>query len=132
VGYYTRPLTKITRGRFNALTSAEKDYLRDKELALVSLTEYQFIRDLVSGVQFNYGQFSYKNQTVCSGEVALVNSWNPSPRVFKNLSVFTLFSYGFSYKNNRETPLLNEQGKPARSPNLAAEIAINYKFGLIN
>lgn len=132
VGYYARPLTKNTRGRFNALTSAGKDYMRDKELALVSLTEYQFIRDLVSGIQFNYGQFSYKNQTVRSGEVALVNSWNPSARALKNLSVFTLFGYGVSYKNNRETPLFNDQGKPVRSPSLSAEIAINYKFGLFN
>lgn len=132
VGYYGRPMTKNTRGRFNSMTSAGKHYMRDKELALVSYTEYEIMRGLASGIQINYGQFNYKNNTVRTGEITWLNRWQPSHPSLKNLSISTLIGYGWSYKNNKETPLLNADGKYMRSPSLSSEIAINYKFGLLN
>jgi len=132
VGYYARPITKNTRGRFNSMTSAGKDYMRDKELALVSYTEYEIIKGLASGIQFNYGQFNYKNNRVRSGEVTWINRWQPSHSSLKNLSVSAQFGYGWSYKNNKETPLLNADGKYMRSPSLSSEVTIDYKFGLLN
>lgn len=130
VGYYARPLTKNTRGRFNSLTSAGKDYTRDKELALVSQTEFEISKGVFSGFQINYGQFNYRNQRVRSGEIAFINRFIEPHPALKNFSVFTLFGYGWSYKNNKETPVLNAQGKYMRSPSLSAEIAIDYKFNL--
>lgn len=130
VGYYVRPLTKNTRGRFNALTSAGKDYTRDKELALVSQTEYEILPGVFSGFQINYGQFNFRNTRIRSGEVALINRFIEPHPALKDLSVFTLFGYGWSYKNNKETPVFNAQGKYMRSPSLSAEIAIEYKLNL--
>ena len=130
VGYYARPLTKNSRGRFNSLTSAGKDYTRDKELALVSLTEYEIAKGLFSGIQINYGEFDYLNRRIRSGEVALINRLSEPHPDLKNLSVFTLLGYGWSYKNKNETPIFNAQGKYMRSPSLSAEIAIEYKLNL--
>jgi len=129
-GYYVRPLTKNSRGRFNSLTSAGKDYTRDKELALVSLSEYQISAGIKSGIQLNYGQFNYRNNRVRTGEISLINqfsNWHPS---FKNITISTLFGYGWSYKNSRETPQLNARGHYMRSDSLSAEVAIEYKFRL--
>lgn len=130
VGYYVRPLTKNSRGRFTSLTSAGKDYMRDKELALVSLTQYQISTGVKSGIQLNYGQFHYRNNVVRTGEISLINrfsNWHPS---FKNISVLTLFGYGWSYKNSKATPRLDTHGHYIRSDSLSAEIAIEYKFGI--
>ncbi|MGJ0192301.1 OprD family outer membrane porin [Pantoea sp. RRHST58] len=130
-GYYARPLTKNTRGRFISLTSAGKDYTRDKELALVSFTQYEIFKGVYSGVQINYGQFGYRNNRVRTGEVSFINRVVEPVPSLKNLSVFTLFGYGWSYKNNKETPLLDAHGKYMRSHNLSGEIAIEYKFNLL-
>lgn len=130
VGYYARPLTKNTRGRFNSLTSAGKDYTRDKELALVSQTMFEISKGVFSGIQINYGQFTYRHQRIRSGEFALINRFTELHPALKNLSIFTLFGYGWSYKNNKETPVFNAQGRYMRSPNLSAEIAVEYKLNL--
>jgi len=130
VGYYARPLTKNTRGRFTSLTSAGKDYTRDKELALVAQTEFEISKGIFSGFQINYGQFKYRNAHIRSGEIALINRFIEPHPALKNLSISTLFGYGWSYKNNKETPLFNAQGNAMRSPCLSAEIAIEYKLNL--
>ncbi len=130
VGYYDRFMGKNTRGRFNALTSAGKDYMRDGELALTSLTKYQLTDGLSSGVQINYGQFSYKNNTVRTGEVTMLNHWKPTDKQLKGLTLAAQFGYGWSYKNNKATPILNSQGDYMRSPSLSAEVGIEYEFGL--
>lgn len=131
VGYYARPLTKNTRGRFNALTAVGKDYTRDKELALVSQTEYEILKGVFSGFQINYGQFNYRDTRIRSGEIVLINRFIEPHPALKNLSISSLFGYGWSYKNSKETPLLNTQGKYRRSPNLSAAIAVEYKLDLL-
>lgn len=131
VGYYDRFMGKNTRGRFNALTSAGKDYMRDGELALTTFTQYAFSETFASAVQLNYGQFAYKNNTVRSGEVTLINRWQPNDGQLKNLLLAAQFGYGWSYKNNNATPILNSAGDYQRSPNLSAEVGITWKFGLL-
>lgn len=130
VGYYDRHIAKNMRGRFNAMSSAGVDYTRDGELALAGLGEYQFVKDFTTGLQVNYGQFHFSNNTVRTGEVSLINSWVPAEGKLKNLSVFSMFGYGWSYKHNNRTPTLDSNGHYQRSPNLSAEVVIDYKFKL--
>lgn len=129
LGYYDRHLAKNMRGRFNALTSAGADYMRDGELALTALGTYDFIDDLTTGLQINYGQFDYKGHEIWTGEVTLINHWKPSDSRLKNLSLFSMFGVGRSYKNKNRTPTLNK-GKPQSSPNLSGEVIIEYRFNL--
>lgn len=130
LGYYDRHITKNMRGRFNAMTSAGSDYMRDGELALTMLGEYQFFKNVITGLQVNYGQFHFRDNTVRTGEVSLINRWAPAEGELKNLSVFSMLSYGWSYKNQNKTPVLDNSGRYQRSPSLAAEIIIDYKFKL--
>lgn len=131
VGYYDRYIGKNTRGRFNALTSAGKDYLRDGELALTSFTEYQFTEILASGIQVNYGQFSYKNNKIRTGEITWLNRWQPREGQLKDLTLAAQLGYGWSYKNINATPILNSAGEYQRSPSLSAEVGVTWKFGLL-
>lgn len=131
LGYYDRQMAKNMRGRFNAMTSSGADYMRDGEVALTTLGEYQFIKGVTTGLQVNYGQFHFSNNTVRTGEVNLINRWIPVDGRFKNLSVFSMFGYGWSYKQDNKTPRLNDDGHYQRSPNLSAEIVIDYKFNLL-
>ncbi|MEI2265423.1 hypothetical protein [Erwinia sp. CGal63] len=131
VGYYDRFMGKNTRGRFSALTSAGKDYMRDGELALTTFTQYQFSPEFSSAIQLNYGQFDYKDNTVRTGEITWLNRWNPSDNSLKDLAVTSQFGYGWSYKNNNATPILNNEGRYMRSPSLSGEVGITWKFGLL-
>lgn len=131
LGYYDRHIAKNMRGRFNAMTSAGADYMRDGELALTALGEYQFVKDITTGLQLNYGQFTFSNNTIRTGEVSLINRWSPGDGRFKNLSIFSMFGYGWSYKQDNKTPRLNSDGHYQRSPNLSGEIIIDYKFNLL-
>lgn len=130
VGYYDRQIAKNMRGRFNAMTSAGADYMRDGELAFTTLGEYQFIKDVITGLQINYGQFHYKQNTIRTGEVNLINRWQSAGDKLNKLSVFSMFGYGWSYRQDNKTPRFNHHGHYQRSPNLSAEIIINYKFTL--
>lgn len=130
IGYYGRHLAKNSRGRFNSMTSAGVDYMRDGELALTALTTYNFVPELTSGIQVNYGQFDYKDNTVRSGEINLINIWKPTDKRLKNFSVGTMFGYGWSYKHQNKTPTLDHNGHYQRSPSLSAEVVIDYRFDL--
>ncbi|NIY48818.1 OprD family outer membrane porin [Cedecea colo] len=130
VGTYNRHIAKNTRGRFNALTSAGTDYMRHGEAALVLYSHYQVTRNFTSGMQWNYGQFKYKDNLVRSGEATLINIWAPDSALLKDLSVFFNLGYGWSYKNVHATPTLTNAGKYMRSPSLSSEIIIDYKFSL--
>lgn len=130
VGIYGRHIAKNSRGRFNALTSAGVDYMRDGETALALYGQYQTHRTLTSGLQLNYGQFSYKDNLVRSGEVSLINVWAPDSAPLKDLSVFINVGYGWHYKNVNATPTLSDSGNYMRSPSLSSEIVVDYRFGL--
>lgn len=131
LGYYDRHIAKNMRGRFNAMTSAGADYMRDGELALTALGEYQFVKDITTGLQVNYGQFRFNNNTVRTGEVSIINRWAPVGGRLKNISVFSMFGYGWSYRQDNKTPRLNSNGHYQRSPDLSAEIIFDYKFNLL-
>ncbi|WP_435928504.1 OprD family outer membrane porin [Dryocola sp. BD613] len=130
VGYYDRHIAKNMRGRFYSLTSAGNDYTRDGEAALAMSAQYQLTPQYATGLQWNYGQFKYKNNKVRSGEISLVNQWVPGIAPFKNLSVFVLLGYGWGYEQIAQTPKLNASGQAMRSSSLSSEIVIDYKFGL--
>lgn len=130
VGYYDRHIAKNTRGRFHALTAAGFDYTRDKEIALAVRGQYQIFPGYFTGLQWNYGQFNYKRNTVRSGEITLINQWLPKFSPFNNLSVFILSGCGWGYEQIAQTPRLNAAGHYMRLPNFTSEIVIDYKFGL--
>ncbi|WP_261822044.1 OprD family porin [Pragia fontium] len=129
IGYYARHVSKNMRGRFNAMTSAGSDYMRDGELALSTATDYLVTPDLKMGLLMNYGQFDYKSNTVRTGEVNVFGHWIPKDNTFKNLSIFAMFGPGWSYKHKNRTPTLYN-GDVGRAHNLAGEIIIDYKFNL--
>ncbi|WP_392562557.1 hypothetical protein RHO12_03480 [Orbus sturtevantii] len=133
VGNYGRHIAGNSRGRFNALTSAGVDYMRDGELALTAVGTYNFIDELTTGLQINYGQFDYKDNTVRTGELNIFNRWAPTDPRLKNLSVFSMFGYGWSYKHGRDdkTPTLDHNNKYQRSPSLSGEVIIEYRFNLL-
>lgn len=130
IGIYGRHLAKNTRGRFNAMTSAGVDYMRDGELALTALGTYKFIKELTTGIQVNYGQFNFRDNTVRTGEINLINHWVPSDPRLKNLSIFTMFGYGWSYKHQNNTPVLVNNSYQ-RSPSLSGEVIIDYRFNIL-
>lgn len=130
LGYYDRHMTKNSRGRFSSLTAAGADYMRDGELALTALGTYNFIDDVTTGLQLNYGRFKYENNSIWTGEVNIINHWKPSDPRLKKLSVFTMFGFGRSYKNNNKTPIL-QNGRAQSSPNLSGEVIIEYRFDLL-
>lgn len=104
--------------------------LGDGELAFTTPGEYQFIKDVITGLQINYGQFHYKQNTIRTGEVNLINRWQSAGDKLNKLSVFSMFGYGWSYRQDNKTPRFNHGGHYQRSPNLSAEIIIDYKFTL--
>ncbi|WP_392566461.1 OprD family outer membrane porin [Utexia brackfieldae] len=131
IGFYKREMTRNMRGTFVSLTSAGSDYTRDGEIALTTVTDYRFTDDFTAGIQVNYGQFHYKNNTLHNGELNLFGQWKPNDARLKNLSVFAMFGPGWSYKNINKTPTLDNNGRTQRSPSLSGEIVIEYKFGLL-
>lgn len=131
VGYYDRYMGKNTRGRFSALTSAGKDYMRDGELALTAFSEYQLSESLATALQLNYGQFDYKDNNIRTGEITWINRWQPTEKSLSALTVAAQLGYGWSYKNYNATPVLNADGDYIRSPSLSAEVGITWKFGLL-
>lgn len=132
IGYYSRHLGKNNRGRFNGLAAAGADYMRDGELVLTTVLSYDFLKDNSTGLYMNYGEFNYKHDTLKNGEINVFNIWKPTSGTFKNLSVFSKFGYGWSYKTvsgSDITPKLRH-GSAQRSPTLSAETAIDYRFNL--
>lgn len=133
IGYYGRHLGKNTRARYNGLAAAGADYMRDGEIVLSSILTYDFVKDNSTGLYMNYGEFNYKHNTLKNGEINLFDIWNPTSGMFKNFSIFSKIGYGWSYKTvstSDVTPKLRH-GKYQRSPTLAAETVIDYRFGLL-
>lgn len=130
VGFYPRHMSRLSFGNFISLASAGDDYLRDKELMLATMTDYQFTPELLAGVAANAGTFRYRGLNVKTGEVNLYGRWTPSSPDLKNLSVWVMFGPGWSYKNVKRTPILH-RGDYNHSHFLAGEIIIDYRFKLL-
>ncbi|GLR08018.1 porin [Mixta theicola] len=130
VGLYPRHMSRHSFGNFISLASAGDDYLRDKELMVATMTDYQFTPALLGGVAVNAGNIRYQGLNIWSGEVSLYGRWSPSYPALKDLSVWVMFGPGWSYKNVNRTPLLHH-GDYRRSHTLSGEIIIDYRFKLL-
>lgn len=129
VGYYYRHMARDSRGRFNGMTVAGLDYMRDGEKALALMYDRKISDDFTTGVFLNYGQFNYKGVTFRNGEVNIFGRWTPMDARLKNLTVFAMVGPGWSYRHSNQTPVL-VNGNRVRAHTLGAEIIVDYKFGI--
>ncbi|MTD28389.1 OprD family outer membrane porin [Erwinia sorbitola] len=129
VGFYPRHMSKNSRGTFTSMAYAGSDYLRDGELMLSTISDYNLTPDLAVGVAGNIGQFNYKGNHVRTGEINFFTRWVPSDPTLKNLTVWAMFGPGWSYKMNKKTPILTK-GHYTREPLLSSEMIIEYKFNI--
>lgn len=130
VGFYPRHMSKNSRGTFGSMAFAGDDYMRDGEVMLANISDYKLTPDLAVGLAAIAGQFSYRGNHVRSGEVSAFTRWAPAHGKLNNLTVWTMFGPGWSYKARGKTPLLNEDGRYMRSHTLSSEVIIEYKFKL--
>lgn len=130
VGFYPRHMSRNAFGNFISMATAGDDYMRDKELMVATMTDYQFTPDLLGGVAVNAGSIRYKGLNVRSGEVSLYGRWTPSHPGLKDFSVWMMFGPGWSYKNVNRTPVLHH-GDYRRSHVLSGEVIIDYRFKLL-
>ena len=130
VGFYPRHMSRHSFGNFISMASAGDDYMRDKELMVATMTDYQFTPELLAGVAANVGNIRYQGLNILSGEINLYGRWSPSQPALKNLSVWVMFGPGWSYKNTGHTPVLHH-GDYSHSHLLSGEAIIEYRFKLI-
>lgn len=78
LGYFDRHPVKNARWRLDPMSSAAYHYQRDGELALTGLIDYKYAEDFYSAIQLNYGQFDFKNNKIKTGELNIINAWQPS------------------------------------------------------
>ncbi len=129
VGFYPRHMSKNSRGTFISMAYAGDDYMRDRELILANISDYQLTPQLAIGLAGNIAQFSYRGNHVRSGEISAFSRWIPSDPRFKNLTVWLMFGPGWSYKSSGKTPVLTD-GRYTRTYTLASEAIVEYRFRL--
>lgn len=129
VGFYPRHMSKNSRGTFISMAFAGNDYLRDGELVLSNLSEYRLTPELAIGLTSNIAQFSYRGNLVRTGEINAFSRWVPAHPALKNLTVWTMFGPGWSYKTKSKTPELTN-GHYRRASMLSSELIVEYKFGV--
>ncbi|MBU3895040.1 OprD family porin [Serratia rubidaea] len=131
VGFYPRHMSKNSRGTFGSMAYAGDDYMRDGEVMLANISDYKLTPNFAVGLAGNIGQFNYKGNHVRTGEISAFTRWTPSQMPLKNLTVWTMFGPGWSYKASGKTPVLNDDGRYMRSHTLSSEVIIEYKFKLL-
>lgn len=129
IGFYPRYLSKNSRGTFISMAYAGDDYMRDGELVMADMADYQLTPALTVGLVGNIAQFNYKGNHVRSGEINAFSRWVPTDPVFKNLTVWAMVGPGWSYKSKGKTPVLTD-GHYTRAHTLASEIIIEYRFNM--
>ncbi|MGX9374438.1 OprD family outer membrane porin [Pantoea ananatis] len=129
VGFYPRHMSKNSRGTFISMAYAGDDYLRDGELMIANITEYQLTPDITVGLAGNIGQFNYKGNHVRTGEINAFSRWAPSHSYFKNFTFWAMFGPGWSYKASGKTPVLTD-GHYTRTNTLSSEVIMEYRFKL--
>lgn len=127
VGFYPRHMSKNSRGTFASMAYAGDDYMRDGELMLATMTDYNLTPELTVGLAGNIGQLNYKGNHVRTGEINAYSRWVPSHPKLKNLTLWAMFGPGWSYKMNGKTPVLTD-GRYTRTHTLSSEVIIEYKF----
>lgn len=108
---------------------AGSDYLRDGELVLANISDYNLTPELAIGLAGNIAQFNYKGNHVRTGEINAFSRWVPTHPKLKNLTVWAMFGPGWSYRMNGKTPVLND-GHYIRANSLSSEVIIEYRFAL--
>ena len=132
LGYFDRHPVKNARWRLDPMSSAAYHYQRDGELALTGLIDYKYAEDFYSAVQLNYGQFDFKNNKIKTGELNLINAWQPSDPRLKNFTIFTKLTKAWLYQaeGNRIQPVFDDNGHYIRRNAIAADIIFDYKFNI--
>ncbi|MFO3760243.1 MULTISPECIES: OprD family porin [Providencia] len=132
LGYFDRHPVKNARWRLDPMSSAAYHYQRDGELALTGLIDYKYAEDFYSAVQLNYGQFDFKNNKIKTGELNLINAWQPSDPRLKNFTIFTKLTKAWLYQaeENRIQPVFDDNGHYIRRNAIAADIIFDYKFNI--
>ncbi|MEX6115879.1 hypothetical protein AB6G07_21270, partial [Providencia stuartii] len=110
LGYFDRHPVKNARWRLDPMSSAAYHYQRNGELALTGLIDYKYAEDFYSAVQLNYGQFDFKNNKIKTGELNLINAWQPSDPRLKNFTIFTKLTKAWLYQTegNRIQPVFDD------------------------
>lgn len=129
VGFFPRHMSKNSRGTFSSMAYAGSDYMRDGELFLANISDYNLTPDLAIGVTGNIAQFNYRGNHVRTGEINAFSRWTPTHPKLKNLNVWMMFGPGWSYRMNQKTPVLND-GHYIRAHSLSSEVIIEYKFNV--
>ncbi|EOJ8669244.1 MULTISPECIES: hypothetical protein [Providencia] len=132
LGYFDRHPVKNARWRLDPMSSAAYHYQRNGELALTGLIDYKYAEDFYSAVQLNYGQFDFKNNKIKTGELNLINAWQPSDPRLKNFTIFTKLTKAWLYQTegNRIQPVFDDNGHYIRRNAIAADIIFDYKFNI--
>ncbi len=129
VGFYPRAMSKNSRGTFTSMAFAGNDYMRDGEIVLSTMTDYNLTPELVIGIASNIAQFNYLGNHIRTGEINTFSRWVPTNSKLKNLTVWAMFGPGWSYQMKGKTPVLTE-GKYHHANTLSSEVIIEYKFNL--
>ncbi|MER1707849.1 hypothetical protein [Proteus mirabilis] len=132
LGYFDRNPVKNARWRLDPMSSAAYHYQRDGELALTGLIDYKYAEDFYSAIQLNYGQFDFKNNKIKTGELNIINAWQPSLPSLKNFTVFTKLTKAWLYQaeGNRVQPVFDDNGHYIRRNAIAVDIIFDYKFNI--
>jgi hypothetical protein len=101
-------MSKNSRGTFISMAYAGSDYMRDGELVLANISDYNLTPELAIGLAGNIAQFNYKGNHVRTGEINAFSRWVPTHPKLKNLTVWAMFGPGWSYRMNGKTPVLND------------------------
>lgn len=114
------------------MSSAAYHYQRDGELALTGLIDYKYAEDFYSAIQLNYGQFDFKNNKIKTGEINLINAWQPSDPRLKNFTMFTKLTKAWLYQTegNRIQPAFDNNGHYIKRNSIAVDIIFDYKFNI--
>ncbi len=67
-----------SRGTFISMAYAGSDYLRDGELVLANISDYNLTPELAIGLAGNIAQFNYKGNHVRTGEINAFSRWVPT------------------------------------------------------
>lgn len=132
LGYFDRHPVKNVRWRLDPMSSAAYHYQRDGELALTGLIDYKYAEDFYSAIQLNYGQFDFKNNKIKTGEINLINAWQPSDPRLKNFTMFTKLTKAWLYQTegNRIQPAFDNNGHYIKRNAIAVDIIFDYKFNI--
>lgn len=129
VGFFPRHMSRHSRGTFTSMAFAGSDYMRDGELMLSTISDYNLTPELALGVTASIAQFNYRGNHVRTGEINAFSRWVPTDPALKNLTLWVMFGPGWSYNMQMKTPVLTD-GYYSQTTSFSTEMIIEYKFNL--